>query len=301
MSSLAPSVTLAQPKLPVLLARANTSKVMLIIDDSGSMSAGMVHPDFNVNDPQNSNSSYRIPQFIFRLESGAAAPATTQKSPPLLRTPARILRQSEYTTGSLWDTATTLANISTHKAIAMLKSASTTGINVARLFALPTNPSTTGSAVFAVANVAKYGGVNVVDSAGNEFFYFDVNCTGTATIPDVMCGSNSLEDFSHTFVRLTLRETVLSKQVATLLQHPVVEISCGRGNGFRSRWVSMRRNTFRWLFYFATQAQLNNLPQESRIAATKRIVTSILLTTIRQFSLVLRASTGRKRLQQSLG
>ncbi|MCC6954553.1 MAG: hypothetical protein IT290_10585, partial [Deltaproteobacteria bacterium] len=272
-----PRVTLAEPELPVLLARANQSKVMLLIDDTGSMQAGMVHPGYDVNDPLNADTTYRMPMFIFRVNSGAAAASTSHTVTPILLALQRGYYDNRSSTaGTLWDTTKTLSQISTHKAISLLKKSGTTsGINSTRLFRLPTNPAITGSTVFNVTNVATFGGVPIRDAAQNEFFFFDVDCTGTATYVDAMCSTSYPEDFAHTFPRFDAFGAIVQNKKQRFYG------SMGGTIYFEGKTIPLARGFYeekylRWLLYFATPAQLTELPQETRIEATRRIVRTLI-------------------------
>jgi hypothetical protein len=73
-----------QSEIPVLVQTPNAAKVMMVVDDSGSMNAVVEHDAFDVASSCATDSTKKLPSVIFRLQSGASAPTTSQQLTPVL-------------------------------------------------------------------------------------------------------------------------------------------------------------------------------------------------------------------------
>lgn len=277
-----PQFLYAQAEIPVLVKPPTSAKVMMIVDDSGSMNAVIEHPSFSMSDSTVAscvnNASHTLPSIIFRVQSGASAPALTQQLTP-------VLIENNYgfntsTSGNMYASQTfnTPTNFPIIQAMTCNNTAATptccpgtsggscpkTGINTGSLYS---NSSITGSAVFATANVAKVGGVNVTDSSGNEYLYLKYRKNDYTTLSedwgDVWASFNSsgVPQVVHTTTFATSGGTVVFNDKEVFLSQ----------GWYRAEYL-------KWIFYCATSTELGELPGTNRIQAVRDVMTTLINT-----------------------
>lgn len=271
------------PEIPVLVHKVATAKAMFIIDDSGSMAAVVEHPEFDATSAVATSTANTIPSIIFRLESGGAAPTTAHTLRPALvefnYLYNNVLTQYRgQVTGNLYETG----SLSTASGIDSIKHFGCTtntgyccptvgsctnsniyGINNAVLYG---NSAIKGSNVFATANLAKSGGVNITDTGGNEFLYvnphsnlyYTVNQSWTSYWGKFDNNGNPVNYYTRTFTSPGATVVFNGKQVF---------LSAGL---YRIEYL-------RWIFYGATPAQLAALPGYSRMQVVKDVMEQLIL------------------------
>jgi type IV pilus assembly protein PilY1 len=271
------------PEIPVLVHKVASAKTMFIIDDSGSMAAIVEHPEFSVTSSVATNTSNNIPAMIFRLESGAAAPSTSQTLRPVL-IEYNYLYNNVYTsyrgqvTGNLYETGT-LSSAATIDAIEDFGCTTTTGyccptvgsctntnvygINNAVLFS---NSNIKGSSVFSTSNLAQLNGSQITDSNGNEFLYVNAHSNLYYTV-NLNWGS-IWGKFDANGNALNYNTRVFSSPGATVkFNGKEVFLSAGL----------YRLEYLRWIFYGATSDQLATLPGYSRMQIIKDVMEQLIL------------------------
>lgn len=272
-----PRLTAGQSELPVLVKAPTAAKMMLLVDDSGSMNAVIEHPDFSPTASCAADSTKTIPSVIFKLLSGAAAPATSQSLQPMLIE----VNGGFYgaSSGTSIYAARAFSSPTTFPIIASMTcnnssgnttccpgtsggSCPTIGINTGSLYG---TPSTTGANVFQLSNLARSSGVNVTDSSGNEFLY--LNYRGNT----YENGFNNWNDVWASFNA----SNVLQDNFTTGYSSPGgTVVFNGRQVLLSQGWY--RREYLRWIFYCANASQLETLPGTTRIQSVKDVVTTLI-------------------------
>ncbi len=271
------------PEIPVLVHKVAAAKTMFIIDDSGSMAAVVEHPEFSATGSAATNTNNTIPAIIFKLESGAANPTTTQTLRPAL-IEYNYLYNNVYTsyrgqvTGNLYETGT-LASASTIDSIEDFGCTTTTGyccppvgtctnsnvygINNAVLFS---NNTIRGSSVFAINNLAKVSNVNVTDSSGHEYLYVNAYSNLYYTVNNNWGSIWGRFDANGNALNYNTR--VFSSPGATVkFNDKEVFLSAGL---YRIEYL-------RWIFYQASPQQLASLPGYSRMQIVKDVMEQLIL------------------------
>lgn len=276
-SSICTSFAISQAEIPVLADAPGNPQVMLLIDDSGSMNAVMEHPDFSATSAIATNTSLDIPSIIFRLESGAAAPATSQILRPVLAEVNAAYSASPVGTNTLFK-ANSFSSYASIPIIANTGciSASLTytscpspgpstpmyGPNALSLYG---SPSIVGSTLFVLSNLAKSGGVNVTDSSGNEYLY--TNFRKEDYFRTVSDWGDVWAKLDANGNPLVLRTRAFATVGGTVkFNNKEVFLSAG--------WY--RIEYLRWIFYGATSQQLANLPGSTRIQTVKSVVSTLI-------------------------
>jgi type IV pilus assembly protein PilY1 len=265
-----------QSEIPVLVQTPNAAKVMMVVDDSGSMNAVVEHDAFDVASSCATDSTKKLPSVIFRLQSGASAPTTSQQLTP-------VLIELNYGfntdgTGNLYGaqafnvptsfpliarmTCNTTSGSTTCCPGTSGGSCPKTGINTGALFS---NSAITGASVFATANLAKNGASNVVDSSGNEYLYLSYRRNDYYTLTDDW--GSVWAKFDTSGNALEVNTTPFATTGGTVVfNNKEVFLSAG--------WY--RAEYLRWIFYCATDAERSALPGVSRIQAVKDVMTSLI-------------------------
>lgn len=263
-------------EIPVLVQTNSNAKVMMLIDDSGSMNAMMEHSAFDATSSVATNTANDIPSIIFRLGSGASAPSTSQTlTPVLMEVNAGFFNTSS---GNLYNGAalssptsipvvagSSCNNTSGSNTNCPSPGATTpqTGINSLHLYG---NTSVVGSSIFTVANLAKVAGVNVTDTSGNEYLYAKYRRNDYFTLT---------EDWGDVWAKF-------DGSGNPLVTHTRVFTTAGGTVKFNNKQVFLsagwyRIEYLRWIFYGATAAQLAALPGTNRIQTVKSVVQSLIV------------------------
>ncbi len=271
-----PTSSFAQSEIPVLVKPPSAAKIMLLIDDSGSMEAVLEHPEFSATNTCSVNTSNTIPSVIFKLLSGTSAPAATQQlAPMLIEVNAGFYSATNSTTiyaSKALNSASSLALVggmtcnNTQGSQTCCPGTSggscpQSGINTGALYG---NSSITGANVFQMANLATYGGSTITDTSGNEYLYLQYR--GNAY-------ENGSDDWSGVWGKFDSSGNILTNYTTAY------SITGGTVK-FNNREVFLsqgwyRREYLRWIFYCATSSQLSTLPGSTRIDAVKNVVTSL--------------------------
>jgi len=260
-------------EVPVLVNTIATAKAMMIIDDSNSMECVLEHTAFSPTSAVATNSANTIPSVIFKLESGAAAAATTHTLRPML-IEYNYLFENVLTstrgqvTGNIFE-ATTLANVANMDLLISMGCTTSSnycnapsdtnqyGIHNAVLYS---NSSIRGSAVFATANLAKTGSTTITDTAGNEYLYMNYYSN---LFPQNMNWTTYWPKFDASHNQVSYATRVWSTKGGTLkFNGKEVFLSAGL----------YRLEYLRWLFYGATNAQLAALPGATRLETVKTVM-----------------------------
>ncbi len=266
--------TLAQSEYPVLVGQVSSAKVMIVIDDSGSMNAVIEHSEFDDTASENLDTSKDIPSFIFKLQSGAAAPALTQQLlPALIELNASF---SGTSSGNLYASAAfnspgsvpaIAASACTNTSASTVCCPGTSGAGCPKTgtssLHLYGNTAVTGNSIFAIANLAS----GAVDSSGNEYLFakyrkndYQEQIDDWTTVWAKFDGSGNAVPY-HTRTFVTTGQTVFFN---------------GREVFLSAGWY--RAEYLRWIFYNATAAQLASLPGTTRIQAVKDVVSNLIVT-----------------------
>lgn len=272
-----PGRACGQAELPVLVKAPNAAKIMLLVDDSGSMNAVIEHPDFSPTSACAADSSKTIPSVIFKLLSGASSPTTTQQLQPMLielnagyynvSSSNSIYASRAFNSPTSFPFITTMTcnNSSGNAACCPGTSGSgcpSTGINTASLY---TNSAVTGSSIFQLTNLAKNAGVNITDSSGNEYLYMRYRGNTYEN------GFNNWSDVWATFNA----SNVLQDNFTTGYTAPGGTVVFNGNQVFLSQgWY--RREYLRWIFYCATASQRASLPGTTRIQSVRDVMTTII-------------------------
>lgn len=269
-----------QAEIPVLVKPPVNAKIMMLVDDSGSMNAVIEHPEFQYNSSCASNSSLEIPSVIFKLLSGSSSPSTGHLLSPMLIELNTGFYFSGSNPGNLF-TPRTFSNPNSFPLISEMtcnnSSGNTvccpgtsgsgcprTGINTGALFG---NSSVKGSSVFQLSNLAEYGGSRVVDSSGNEYLYLDYRYNAY---------ENGTDDWAAVWAIFDNDDDILPNRTTAYA-------TTGGTVKFNNREVFLsqgwyRKEYLRWIFYCASSAQLDSLPGVTRIQAVKDVMTSVIDT-----------------------
>ena len=267
--------TVHAQEIPVVVNTVAGAKVMMLLDDSGSMNAVVEHPDFDVDAAAVNDANNVIPSVMFRLESGANAPTSSHTLTPMIFEMNWGLWY--YGGGNVYSgrALNDASNIPLVRGATCNKSSNGTqtncpngpstprnGINV---FALHGNSSVTGSSVFNTSNLAQSGGNNVVDSSGNEFLYADYRKN------DYVKSRNwhsIWAKFDQNGNAVTVNTTTYSTTGGTVVFN-------GKEVFLSAGWY--RIEYLRWIFYVANATQLANLPGASRMEVVKDVMESLVL------------------------
>ncbi len=275
-----PAIAFGQAEIPVLVKPPTTAKVMMIVDDSGSMNAVIEHANFNMNDSAVAScvndSTHTLPSVIFRLQSGAAAPALTQQLTP-------VLIENNYgfnasVTGNMYGSQTfsTPTNFPVIQTMTCNNTAATptccpgtsgsscpkTGINTGSLYS---NSSITGAAVFAIANLAQSGGSYITDSSGNEYLYLKYRKNDYTTMTEDW--GDVWASFNSSGVPQVVHTTTFSTAGGTVVFNGK-EVFLSQG------WY--RGEYLKWIFYCASSSELAALPGTNRILAVRDVMTTLI-------------------------
>lgn len=271
----------AQSELPVLVKAPTNAKVMLIVDDSGSMNAVIEHANFDKTASCVTDSTHTLPSVIFRLQSGSAAPATSQQlTPVLIELNGGFYSSSQ--TGNLYASQSlsnaNSGNLPLTNAMNCNTTSSTssscctgsgsgctkTGINTGALYS---DSTVQGASVFQISSLAKVGATstNVTDSSGNEYIYMKYRKNnyeaGGENWNDVWgefdSSGNLLDNYTTPFA--TTGGTVVFNGVEVFL-------SAG--------WY--RKEYLTWIFYCATPAERAALPGVSRLSSVKDVLEDLI-------------------------
>ena len=262
----------AQSEYPVLVGQVNAAKVMLLIDDSGSMNAVLEHPNFHATDAANLDASKDIPSLIFKLQSGVAAPATTQQLLPALielnasafyyTSASSLYASSAFSTPSnIIPVATSACTNSVGNIVCCPGtsggSCPSSGINTLKLFS---NPSTTGASIFNLSNLA-----SGVDSAGNEYLYASYRQNDYETLTD---------DWTTVWAKFDSSGNAIPYHTRTFSTTGQTVRFNGKEVFLSNGWY--RIEYLRWIFYNASAADLATLPGVNRLQAVKDVVTNLI-------------------------
>ncbi len=263
--------------IPVVVNTVSDAKVMMLVDDSGSMNAVLEHPEFDGNSAAVQNAALTIPSVIFRLDSGAAAPTTAQTL-----TPALIEMNWNYwnvnAAGTLY-AGTTLANAAANMRVvvnASCNNSSGTATNCptnpttprtgSNAFSLYSNSSTVGNNIFQLANLTKVSGVNVTDSVGNEYLYANYRLNSY-----VRTG----RDWHGIWARFDNDGDPVVVNTTVFFTNGQRVVFNGREVFLSAGWY--RIEYLRWIFYLSTAAQRAALPGVTRIDAVKNVLRDIIV------------------------
>jgi type IV pilus assembly protein PilY1 len=277
--TLTPRSGLTQSEIPVLVKAPNAAKIMLLVDDSGSMNAVIEHPDFSPTSACSADTSKALPSVIFKLLSGSASPASTQLLQPMLIEVnagfyGATSSNSIYTSRALnsptsfpFINAMTCNNSSGNATCCSGTSGSscpTTGINTGSLYG---NAGVTGSNVFQVSNLTANSGSYVTDSSGNEYLYLRYRQNTY---------ENGYNNWNDVWASFNASNTLLDN-FTTAYTSPGGTVVFNSRQVFLSQgWY--RREYLRWIFYCATEEQRAALPGATRIQSVKDVMTSLIST-----------------------
>ena len=271
----------SQSEIPVLVKPPVNAKIMLLVDDSGSMNAVLEHPEFDYASSCATNTSNDIPSVMFKLLSGASAPATSQQLTPMLVELNSGFYASPSTSSSLYGSLafSAYSTSSTHPLVQYMSCNNSSGNNTCcpetsgdscpqqgtNTGALFGNSSVTGSNVYNLSRLATYASSTVVDSSGNEYLYmkyrgntYDNSNNNWATVWAIFDGSGNLQN-NYTTAFATKGGTVKFNNR---------EVFLSQG------WY--RKEYLRWIFYCADSTQLASLPGTNRIQAVKDVMTTVI-------------------------
>jgi type IV pilus assembly protein PilY1 len=257
------------PDIPVVVNKISTAKAMLLLDDSNSMMAIVEHSDFNPTAAAVTNTANAIPDLIFRLNSGTAAPTTSHTLVPALfsinwhnfsvsGTGTSIYSGAALSSASSIPVVTGSACMnSSGNQVNCPGSSSTprTGINSLRLYS---SSSVLGSNAFTIANLARNGSVNVTDASGNEYLYINYRQNDYPVLTQNW--GTYWPRLDANGQPLTYRTTVYSTSGGRIVFNgKEVFLSAGL---YRIEYL-------RWIFYVASSTQLAELPGITRMDAVK--------------------------------
>ena len=263
------------PEIPLTIQKSSSAKVMLLIDDSGSMNAVVEYPGFNAKSAAALDAANTIPSVIFRLESGASAPTTAQQMRPVLiemnwplwgRTGTNIYGTAAFSAMTSHPLVANVAcNTSNNSLVNCPAPGATTpqrGSNAMNLFG---NTSIVGNSIFAVANLAKVAAVNVTDTSGNEYLY--TSYRRNDYLRQSYDFSTVWPNMNASGVNQPYYTTVFATQGGTVVFNGK-QITLSRG------WY--RIEYLRWLFYVATPAELAAIPNLNRMDTVKDVVEDLI-------------------------
>lgn len=272
---LIPTPALAQAEVPVLVRPPNTTKIMMLVDDSGSMNAVLEHPDFSPTGACATDQTKHIPSVIFKLISGSASPSTSHNLQPML-IELNVGFASSSETGDLWaarpfnsPTAFPLirgmncSNTQGQTACCPGTSGGScprTGISTGSLFNPTTFVSPTiGSNIFSLSNLSS------ADSSGNEYLYLSYRGNTYEN------GYDNWNDVWATFDGRGVVQDNFTTPYGTT----------GGTVRFNNREVFLsqgwyRKEYLRWIFHCATAEQVTSLPGKNRLQAVKDVMTTII-------------------------
>jgi len=268
---------LAQSEIPVLVKAPNAAKIMLLVDDSGSMNAVIEHPEFSPTDSCAADTSKTIPSVIFKLLSGSSSPSSTQLlQPMLIEVNAGFYNatstNSIYTARALnsptsfpFINAMTCNNSSGNATCCSGTSGSscpTTGINTGALYG---SSSITGSNVFQVSNLASDDGSYITDSSGNEYLYLRYR-TNTY--------ENSYNNWNDVWASFDASNNLLNNFTTAYSSPGGTVVFNGKEVFLSQGWY--RREYLRWIFHCASSSQRATLPGATRIQSVKDVMTSLI-------------------------
>ncbi|MCB9029422.1 MAG: hypothetical protein H6619_00065 [Deltaproteobacteria bacterium] len=271
------------PEIPVLVNQIALGKTMFILDDSGSMISVVEHEDFDPTSAVATNSNNKIPALIFRNESGGSSPSSNNTLRPVL-IEFNYLYNNVLTsirgqvTGNLFETGT-LSNASQIDSVKHMGCTTSSnyccpsygscsysnvfGINNAVWFE---NSSTKGPNVFQTSKLHKVGGNYQTDSNGHEYLY--VNADTNDFYANNYTWGSYWPKFDSDGDLLSYSTRIWTTTGGTVLfNDKEVFLSAG----------FYRQEYLRWIFYGATQEQLNNLPGTSRIQLVKDVMEQLIL------------------------
>lgn len=269
-----PLALLAQD-IPVMVNQTSEAKVMMVIDDSGSMQAVMEHPDFDADGTTATNSSLEFPSIVFKLESGVSAPATGHTLTPII---FEMNWGLWYRSGGNVYSGTTFSSASNMRLVSAVTcndtrartrscpgspSSPTRGVNTLSLYG---NSSIVGSSVFQLSNLAQSGSTTVTDSSGNEYLY--ANYRRNDYVRSARDWHSIWPKFDANGDSVTVRTRAYATTGGTMyFNGKEVFLSAG--------WY--RLEYLRWIFYEATADQIANLPGATRVDTVKDVVETLIL------------------------
>ncbi len=268
------SISAQAQDIPVVVNQTSDAKVMLLLDDSGSMNAVMEHPDFNAEGATATDSGNTIPSVFFRLESGSGAPATNKTLTPVL---FEMNWGLWYNSGGNVYSGSSLSNSSNARLIKAARCTNSSGSSVycpggspsaykgIGVFQLYGNASIKGSNVFQLAHLATDGGSYVEDTNGNEFLYADYRKNDYVRLGRDWHGI--WPKFDEDGDPVTVNTTAFVTTGGTVVFNGK-EVFLSQG------WY--RIEYLRWIFYEASAAQLANLPGMSRMEVIKEVVEALI-------------------------
>ncbi|MFM1847867.1 MAG: hypothetical protein RL417_1341 [Pseudomonadota bacterium] len=267
----------AQSEIPVLVKAPNTAKIMLLVDDSGSMNAVIEHPDFSPTSSCATDTSKTIPSVIFKLLSGSSSPASTQLLQPMLiennagfynasssssiytaraiNSPTSFPFVNAMTCNNSWGNAGCCPGTSG-------SSCPTTGINTGALYG---SSSITGSSVFQVSNLASNDGAYITDGSGNEYLYLSYRQNTY---------ENSYNNWNDVWASFSASNTLLNNYTTAYTSPGGTVVFNGEEVFLSQGWY--RREYLRWIFYCANDDQRASLPGTTRIQSVKDVMTSLI-------------------------
>lgn len=268
---------LAQSEIPVLVKAPNAAKIMLLVDDSGSMNAVVEHPDFSPTASCAADPSKAIPSVIFKLLSGSSSPASTQMLQPMLIEVnagfySATSTSSIYTARALnsptsfpFINAMTCNNSSGSAVCCPGTSGSAcpmTGINTGGLYG---SSSITGANVFQVSNLAMSNGSSVTDGSGNEYLYLRYRQNTY---------ENTYNNWNDVWASFDSSNNLLNNFTTAYSSPGGTVVFNGKEVFLSQGWY--RREYLRWIFYCADSAQRSSLPGTTRIQSVKDVMTTLI-------------------------
>lgn len=242
---------------------------MILIADSGSMGAIIEHPEFAnwKSDSRLKDSSYKIPSIIFQVSSGSSSPTENT------HLKIKWIEWDEDYRGNPNSEVPWQGNFGNPNGERPLRDYEqlklvSNGGGKSQFALFNTSFSVRGDDAFKVNNIAKHLGVTITDSAGNEQLFIDHvtgRSSGSDTDYDRLTTDTWTEpDLSNIYQPVTTR---------------VFAVSEGEYN-YNGRRVTLGKGLYRieylrWIFFFATQNELDSLPQNGRIQTIKNVLSQL--------------------------